>query len=438
MATQIPEKKKVWNQPGVHGRVVECFFDASGLPPAERRLKSLRYAVCRLVAAVTALLLAASGARAYDLKLGTNLPPVSFHGFLSQGFLQSDQYNYLGDSTRGSFLFTEAGLNASVNPFPRTRITAQAFTFDMGQDVGKYDVVLDYALAEYTFNDYLGVRGGRIRRPEGIYNDVVDLDLTRTFVLLPQGIDDARWRDFYVAMDGGSLFGTIPLGKGGDLAYELYGGMVQPRSDGGLAKFYRNLYDNVLPFLGLHFKSFESNPQIGGQLWWHTPLDGMRLGVFGGYNFDYVVNLTMDTAGGPVPTTSKYNIPVVQGSVEYRRKNWTFQSEYFCYWLTPSPHVDRTMPVDSWYLSAAYRFNRWVEAGAYYTEYYGDTSYRTDPTQYQKDAALALRFDPTSWWIFKVEGHCIHGTGLLDENSTNHHQDDRLWFMLALKTTFSF
>jgi hypothetical protein len=69
---------------------------------------------------------------AADLNLfGTNGPPVDFHGFVSQGFLYSSSYNYLGDTTRGSFLHTEAGLNASFNPFPRTRIAAQAFTYDV-------------------------------------------------------------------------------------------------------------------------------------------------------------------------------------------------------------------------------------------------------------------------------------------------------------------
>jgi hypothetical protein len=52
--------------------------------------------------------------------------------------------------------------------------------------------------------------------------------------------------------------------------------------------------------------------------------------------------------------------------------------------------------------------------------------------------ALSFRFDPTDWWIFKVEGHYIRGTGLLDDNNQPTPQDDRGWFMLAVKTTFSF
>src|ERR1700722_7094800 len=126
---------------------------------------------------------------------GTNMPPLDFHGFLSQGFLATTKYNYLGDDTKdGSFKFTEAGLNVSMNPFARTRITAQGFLYGVG-DYGKYQPFLDYASIDYTFNDYIGVRGGRIRRPAGIYNDIQDVDLARTFVLLPQGVYNATFRD---------------------------------------------------------------------------------------------------------------------------------------------------------------------------------------------------------------------------------------------------
>src|ERR1019366_2121136 len=161
---------------------------------------SVGMTVCRLEAA--------------DLNLfGTNLPPLDLHGFVSQGFLATSRYNYLADDTKdGSFQYTETGLNASINPFPRTRIAAQGFLYDVGQ-AGKYQPFLDFASVEYTFNDYIGVRAGRVRKPSGIYNDIQDVDLARTYVLLPQGIYDARWRDFTTSVDGGEVFGKIPLGQ---------------------------------------------------------------------------------------------------------------------------------------------------------------------------------------------------------------------------------
>ncbi|MGO8763763.1 MAG: hypothetical protein ACLQSR_01350 [Limisphaerales bacterium] len=399
----------------------------------------MKSSIHKLALAITASILAACSAKAYELNINTNLPPIDFHGFASQGFLYSDDYNYLGDTTRGSFLFTEAGLNAAFNPFPRTRIAAQGFAYDVGQNVGKYDVVLDYASVEYTFNDYVGIRAGRIRRPEGIYNSIQDIDLARTFILLPQGIYDCRWRDFYVSLDGGELFGTIPMHKAGDLSYEVYCGYVNPQTDGGLGEKLNNIYsgiDSTIPYppARFHLASFNPMPQGGLQLWWDTPLDGFRVGAMIGDNWDFEP-VTVNAAGAS--TVNYASVPFAQGSLEYVWKNWTFQSEYFTYRVTQSVGSDLD---ESWYIDASYRFNKWAQAGVYYTESYNDVGHMSDPTQFQKDAALALRFDPTSWWIFKIEGHCIHGTGLLNDDAINPitNQNDRLWFMLALKTTVSF
>ncbi len=402
-----------------------------------RSIKSLLFAssiawtFCRLEAA--------------DLNLlGTNMPPLDFHGFISQGFLASSKYNYLDENTKeGSFKFTEAGLNVSMNPFPRTRITAQAFTYNLG-DVGKYDIVLDYASIQYTFNDEIGIRAGRIRRPQGIYNDIQDVDLARTSVLLPQGIYDARYRDFYVSIDGGDIFGDISLSKAGDLSYDFYAGVIQPSMDGGLASVIRNDFQvlSTPPFFSLRLDSLNSPVSAGGQLWYNPPLDGLRFGASFFYCHDFEVMATESglSPGGPFASalTSTYNITIAQGSAEYRWKQWTFQSEY--YYFVRNQQDGPTLTSDSWYVSAEYRFNKWFAAGTFYNEYYNDINQRGNSLLYQKDVALSLRFDPTSWWVFKVEGHYIRGTGLLNDNSANpvSQQNSDGWFMIAVKTTFSF
>jgi hypothetical protein len=370
---------------------------------------------------------------AADLNLfGTNGPPVAFHGFVSQGFLYSSRYNYLGDTTRGSFLYTEAGLNASFNPFPRTRIAAQAFTYDVG-DAGNYDLVLDYAHVEYTFNDYFGVRAGRIRRPQGIYNDIQDLDVARTFVLLPQGIYDARWRDFYVSLDGGEFFGTIPLQQAGSLSYEIYGGMINPSMEGGAALYIRD----SLPASG-RLDSVDSAEEFGGQLWWNTPIDGLRFGAAAGFVPMFNFNTTIQIPGGSLHPNNRNEAVFQQYSAEYLWKAWTFQTELYFRDYYPEASGMPDTHLLTWYGSAAYRFNKWFEAGGYYTEYYGDTHQQDNSLLYQKDAALALRFDPKDWWTFKVEGHYIRGTGLLQDNADNPVQSDGGWWMLDVKTTFSF
>jgi hypothetical protein len=369
---------------------------------------------------------------AYELNLATNLPPFDFHGFASQGFLYSGGYNYLGDTTHGSFKFSEAGLNTSFNPLPRTRIAAQAFTYDMGE-AGKYDVVLDYALAEYTFNDSFGIRAGRIRRPQGIYNDNQDVDVARIFVLLPQGMYDARWRDFTVSLDGGEFFGTLPLPHAGSLSYEIYAGLIRPSQDGGLALQIRN---NLPAFVNLD--AISSATLFGGQLWWNTPVEGLRIGAAASFLPEVNFISSIQTPGGPVYPDNRTSALIQQYSAEYLWKAWTFQSEINFYDVHPAAAGVSDTHSFRWYASAAYRFSKWFEAGGYYTQDYEDLDHTSSSRLDQNDAALTLRFDPKEWWTFKIEGHYLQGTGLLQDNASNPVQSDNGWWLLAVKTTFSF
>jgi hypothetical protein len=376
--------------------------------------------------------------KAADLKLfGTNMPPLDFHGFVSQGFLATTKYNFLDNDTKsGSFRFTEAGLNVSMNPLPRTRISAQGFLYDVG-NAGKYQPFLDYASIEYTFNDYIGLRVGRIRKPGGIYNDIQDVDLARTYVLLPQGIYNARWRDFTTSVDGGEFFGNIPLSKAGNLSYQAYAGFLNITTDSGVADQINNSLS------GGKVTSFDRAAEVGSQLWWNTPVDGLRFGAAFGYVFDFNYDFTEPMGASSIPLRARSWLPVQQYSAEYLWKNWTFQAEYYNIQVsqeTTSPFgtTDSFSPEEAWYAGAAYRFNKWLEVGSYYTEFYQDATSTSPSDGSQKDLALSFRFDPKPWWVFKVEGHYIRGTALLDDNADNPVRNDEGWFMLTLKTTFSF
>jgi len=384
------------------------------------------------LAATTGLPLAAA-----ELQLpGPGGSAVDFHGFISQGYLVSSDYNYLGESSHGSFKFTEAGLNASFNPFPHTRLAAQGFTYDVGP-AGEYDVVLDYGIVEYTLNDWFGVRAGRLRRPEGLHNDTQDVDVARTWVLLPQGMYNARWRDFYVSVDGGEAFGTLPLHQAGSLSYELYYGIQRPRLNGGLALQKSNLP----PFSQL---VWINAPKLGGgQLWWNLPVDGLKLGVALNYDEDLTFRTVAGRQSKGSPFTRHY-------SLEYFRNAWTFQAEYLRFRIDYDetgggpPPSKRLIEPDTWYLSAAYRIDKRFEVGGYYTEYYGNVHDRQGkllpfPSDAaQKDTALALRFDATDQWIFKIELHRIRGTGQLLDTINNPVRRGGDWSMLAVKSTFSF
>jgi hypothetical protein len=108
------------------------------------------------------------------------------------------------------------------------------------------------------------------------------------------------------------------------------------------------------------------------------------------------------------------------------------------------PNTSVDLDSDTWYAGAAYRVNKWLEVGSYYTEDYPNMANRNGqgtavPSDaYQKDLALSFRFDPKPWWVFKIEGHYIRGTALLEDNANNPVRNGDGWFMLAVKTTFSF
>lgn len=388
------------------------------------------------------------------------LPPITFHGFASQGFLASTSYNFLApNSTRGSFNYDEVGLNASMSPFPRTRIAAQAFAFDVG-NVGYNETVLDYGMIDYNAGDAFGIRLGRIRRPEGIYNHIQDVDVARTSVLLPQGLYNARWRDFSASLDGGSFYGNLSLKKAGSLSYEAYGGMINLSQSGGVAR----AVESLLYGTGLTLDQVKGNPQVGGQLWWNTPVDGLRFGAAMTYNigftFDASENTLYPVGGGhftalDVMRHTRMNVPWHHYSVEYVHNKWTFQGEFRTQTLIEkdttsvdfpaipthdSTTVGNSMSTSaSWYVGASYEVNPWFQIGTYYNEYYGDLNHIPGPsTSYQKDLALSFRFDPKPWWTLKLEGHYMRGTGLLDDNIDNPVQTDQPWYMVAMKTTFNF
>jgi hypothetical protein len=204
--------------------------------------------------------------------------------------------------------------------------------------------------------------------------------------------------------------------------------MVSPSMDGGMAKVFYNTVPSIV-----RLDAIEPMPTVGAQIWWNTPADGLRIG--GSVFYGSAIELRTTTLG-LIQNMELLDFTMFQGSVEYSWKSWTFQGEYMA--RSQHTHGGATINGDSWYVGASRRFSKWFEAGVYYTEYYGDVTQRENSLQYQKDAALSLRFDVTDWWIMKVEGHCIRGTGLLFDNATNPVQNNDTWFMLALKTTFCF
>ena len=383
-----------------------------------------------------------------------SLTSVQFGGFASQGFLASTGRNdYLGNSSKGTFDFREYGVNASY-AFGKWRIGMQVF----GQKLGEYGgdkLGIDWATVDYQPAQWLGVRAGRVKMPRGLYNESLDLDSVRPFVLLPQGVYDSRLRDFNAAFNGAMAFGNISLKKLGSLDYRVFYGNIPIGSDSGANDYFNN-----------EFASRNLNIKMdsvrGGSLFWNTPLPGLRMG----YSYSSFENLTSDhiattelVAGGPKLTflgtksTDSYDRHLL--SIEYTKGPWVFAAEagqekaIYNAFVSGSRLLDFDFKSDYFYLSVARRINPWLELGAYYS-YSRDTEkvVRSTiggdinlPDLTQGDLALSARFDISEHLIFKLEGHYMDGSGKIFD-TIKHRQAvadrDNSWFLFAAKVTYSF
>src|ERR1700679_2061704 len=149
---------------------------------------------------------------------------IQIHGYATQGFLYTTQNNILTtSSSNGSPAWTEAVVNVGAQPIPKLRIGVQARYFLLG-NFGNA-ITLDWAAADYKFDDRFGVRFGKVKTPSGLFNEVQDIDPSYMWSLLPQGVYPIASRNSVLAHYGGVVYGTFKLGQEfGSLEYRGWGG----------------------------------------------------------------------------------------------------------------------------------------------------------------------------------------------------------------------
>jgi len=384
----------------------------------------------RYVLAVSALALVASRpAAAAELSLPGELGQLQVHGFISQGFLYTSDNNYLANSSRGSFEFTELGLNFTLQPMDRLTLGLQIFSHDLGP-IGDYRATLDWYSVDYHWQDWLGIRAGRVKLPFGLYNDSSDIDSARTAIFLPQSIYPAQNRDFLLAQTGFELYGYRGLGAAGGLDYRMYGGTI---------------FLDIRPQPGNPVTAVDLNVPFvaGGRLMWAAPVDGLRLG--GSLQF---LRLETHLLVPSTPSQVAVNLPVMLwvASVEYTVRDLLLSAEYSRWRVRTESSNPSLVPEgltfsERGYALASYRVNSWLQTGAYYSLLFPNVSRRGTLAGRQHDAALTLRFDINPFWLVKVEGHYMHGMAGLSSSLNGNQPLSSLhpdWALFAVKTTAFF
>jgi hypothetical protein len=79
---------------------------------------------------------------------------VQVHGFVSQGFVYTNDNNWLTMNTSdGSAAFTDFGVNVSSQLTDKLRVGAQGVDRNLGQ-LGQYHPSLDWASADYRLKSW--------------------------------------------------------------------------------------------------------------------------------------------------------------------------------------------------------------------------------------------------------------------------------------------
>ncbi len=402
---------------------------------------------------------------------------IEIHGFASQGFLWSSDHDYLfANTSNGDWHFNEIGLNFSTELNEKLRVGLQLFSRSLGS-VGNNAVQLDWAYADYRFRDWLGFRGGKMKNPLWLYNEVRDIDQLRTCIILPQSVYPENSRAFSNGVLGLSVYGEIPFESAGSFSYEAQAGTVTVHKS-------ETAVDQQMAGMGGLYPDLDMNMDqlVIFNLIWDTPFDGLRLAggaqyidrmTFSGQLIPTfsLVGLGSDMAfvsvlgNGDVPagstlTFSLNPITMFALSIEYVYENATLVTEYRLINIDINPQVSlnglptsmtlstQKIRQEGFYLLLSYALTDSFEIGTYYSLVWPDASDRrgvrlqADGTPvhsaWQHDIALSARYDIFSFWTVKLEGHYLSGTGdlLLSDNPLNNRKEH--WFLGAFKTSVMF
>jgi hypothetical protein len=97
---------------------------------------------------------------------------IQIHGYATQGYLYSTNNNFFTtSSSNGTPAWTEAVINVTSQPTPKLRVGAQA-RYELLGNIGGNSITLDWASADYRFDERFGVRFGKVKTPSGMLNEI--------------------------------------------------------------------------------------------------------------------------------------------------------------------------------------------------------------------------------------------------------------------------
>lgn len=398
---------------------------------------------------------------------------IKIHGLVSQGYIRSSDNNFLARTSKGSFEFNEAIINFSTQVDEKLRLGIQLLSRNLGGE-GKGAVTLDWGFGDYRWKEELGVRVGKVKLSNGIYNKGRDIDILRTAVFLPQSNYREDARDFAHSYHGFSLYGSKWLDRVGRLHYEMLVGTLTVADPN--APYWENIFfsltGDLINFLSPGARVDIDDIQVtvdyatGGALTWDLPIEGARLAgswlqgkVFANVDLNLIVPVDLGAAapeGSPAlqniqPQSLDLNTDLDGTwtlSAEYNRDNLLLATEWSRQKVTAHLFgIPLPLESEGYYALASYRLNERLELGTYYSKFYPDVddkkgralAARGQPAYqaWQEDIAFSIRLDATDNMLLKTEIHLMDGAGLVNP-VINSGKLERDWILYMGKVIHYF
>jgi len=297
----------------------------------------------------------------------------------------------------------------------------------------------------------LGVRGGRVKIPFGLYNDTRDVLWTRPSVLLPQSIyfDTLALRQAMIAADGGILYGRYTRGEH-RFGWEFLAAEPQD-STGGATGFLTGIPNQ--PMIPNAEGRLGGRPLLLGRAFYEW------MGGRGKLMFS-VVDLDRDfrsTSAFYQNGNTKVTYPMF--SAQYNAERWSLTAEYG--WIdsqrTGYQAFLQNLPTwknntsENFYLQGEYRFTSDFSAVLRYDVFHvsrGDRGGQELSNQfkqigqevpahrfYARDLTAGVRWSFARNFLWAVDYHYVNGTAWLNETDNPSLSSPQTSSQFSLLTT---
>lgn len=348
---------------------------------------------------------------------------------------------YLSGNPDMAYHSFDFALAPIANPVEPLIITAQIHLTHAIDSHGSFDVELDTAFAEWTFNDYFKFRVGRSMVPFGLYSLIFDVGTLRPFDYLPQGVygPSGTIPAYY---NGIGFSGAVRGNSGWGLVYDLYGGEMVIEYKAPFSHFADHEEEEEQDEHDHEHSGYEPvSHMFGLKLTIETALDGL---IFGGaFNYGHAeqdiseIHLTM---GGHLQYMG-YGLVVRAEYLHHRHVSTDEKAE------EEHGHADH---IDAFYAEASYLLTEHLQVAARYDFALANLG-KTDISEASslvdhRDLAFSINYHfVPSVFVLKLAYHYVYGN-LLAHPGSGEEMDETIHgsglettsHLVSLGASFSF